>query len=139
VLAQDAVMRAGHAEPYPALMMPGFPGTRTAPDGSIAVRSIELAVRFRDRTVSLLAMRTLFDPMPSATMMTVAEWGLRCSGPAALATTEWLRRRLDVLYPVGRAAAVDVRWFNDSYRVDGGALRRVTHVPSENCTIDATP
>jgi hypothetical protein len=139
VLAQDAFMRAGHAEPYPALMMPGFPGTRTAPDGSIAVRSIELAVRFRDGTGSPMTMRTLFDPMPSATMMTVAERGLRCSAPAALATTEWLRRRLDALYPVGRAAGLDVRWFNDSYRVDGGALRRVARVPSEGCTIDATP
>ena len=132
-------MRAGHAEPYPALMMPGFPGTRTAPDGSIGIRSIELAARFRDGTASALTIRTLFDPMPSATMMTVAEGGLRCSAPAAPATTEWLRRRLDALYPVGRATGLEVRWFNDSYRVDGGMLHRVAHVASDGCTIDGTP
>jgi hypothetical protein len=139
VLAQDAFVRAGHAEPYPALMMPAFPGTRTAADGSIGVGSVEIAARFRDGATSPLPMRTLLDPMPSATMMTVVEWALRCQPPVASETRQWLRTRLDALYPLKHTTGVDVRWFNDSYRVDDGVLRRAAHVPTDECTIDMAP
>jgi len=69
VLAQAAFMRAGHGKPYPALMMPAFAGTRTAPDGSIGVTSIEAIVRFSDGTATPLPIKTLLAPIPRTTTM----------------------------------------------------------------------
>jgi hypothetical protein len=138
VLAQEAFMRSGHEEPYPALMMPGFEGTRTAPDGSIGVTAIALAVRFQDGTTQPLPLRSLLDPMPSATMMTASGWALGCDAPVATETRRWLRTRLETLYPARPATSIDVGWFNDTYRVDTGVLRRAAHVQTGQCTIDVT-
>ena len=59
VLAQAVFMHAGFGEPYPALMMPAFSGTRTAPDGSIGVTSIEVAVCFADGAATQIPITTL--------------------------------------------------------------------------------
>ena len=53
VLAQAVFMRAGHREPYPALMMPAFAGTRAGVDGSIEIEAIEVSARFDNGSVQI--------------------------------------------------------------------------------------
>jgi hypothetical protein len=54
-------------------MMPAFAGTRTAPDGSIGVTSIEVAVRFADQTATEIPIKTLLAPIPRMTTMEASE------------------------------------------------------------------
>ena len=96
-------MRAGHGEPYPALMMPAFAGTRTAPDGSIGVTSIEAIVRFSDGTATTLPIKTLLAPIPRMTTMEASEHVFRRPAVPTSDLVRWLRDRVGGLFP-GRPA-----------------------------------
>jgi hypothetical protein len=138
VLAQAAFMRVGYPEPYPALMMPDFAGTRTSADGSIDVTSIAIDVRFDDGAVAQVPMPALLAPMPRLTMMQASNGALRGPEPASTAMIRWLRGRLAELYPDRRATDLEVQWYWDAYRVDDGVVRRVARVPDVTYHIDLT-
>ncbi len=139
VLAQGVYMGAGHREPYPALMMPGFPGTRTGPDGAIDIAGVEIAVHFGDGTTAPVGARDLLAPLPGGAAMVLQERLLQCPMLAAPEGTAWLRRRLDALHPGAHATSVGIRWYTDKYRVDDGVLRRAAHVPAATCAVELAP
>lgn len=135
VAAQALYVRAGHPEPYPALMMPAFAGSRTAPDGAIGVTVIEVTVRFEDGTATALPIKTLLAPIPRMTTMEASEHVFRGDPPRA-GLIRWLRHRLDVLYPGRRVKRVDVGWYRDGYRIEGGEMRRIAHLPTDTYLVD---
>jgi hypothetical protein len=136
VLAQAAFMAAGHREPYPALLMPDFSGTRTSPDGSIHVDEVEILAHFDDGQVGPMPLKRLMAPMPWFTMMPASRIGLRTLDHASVEMVRWLRGRVIALYPDRRATGLDVRWYRDTYRVEEGELRRVAREPAGASHVD---
>ena len=136
VLAQGIYIGAGHREPYPALMMPGFPGTRTGPDGAIDIAVVEIAVHFGDGTTAPVEGRDLLAPLPGGAAMVLQERLLQCPMLAVPESTTWLKRRLAALHPGAPATSVGIRWYTDKYRVDDGVLRRAAHVPASACAVE---
>jgi hypothetical protein len=139
VLAQAVFMRAGYREPYPALLMPDFSGTRTATDGTIDVTTSEITVQFDDETAAEIPVRALLAPMPAMTTMAASEHGLHNPALSSGETVRWLRRRLATLHPERRAVSLTVCWRLDSYRVEEGAVRRVARVTKSTETIRLSP
>jgi hypothetical protein len=136
VLAQAAFIGAGYREPYPALMMPDFSGTRTSPDGSIHVDAIEILAHFEGGQVGHLPLEKLMAPMPWFTMMPASRVGLRTLDHPSDEMVRWLRERVVALYPERRATGLDVRWYRDTYRVEEGELRCVAHEPDSASHVD---
>jgi len=139
VLAQGIFIATGRREPYPALTMPDFTGTRTAPDGSVAVDTIELTAHFDAGPAADIALHRLLAPMPRLTMMPASQIALRDLRRASDDMRRWLRARLETLHPGRRATGLDARWYRDTYRVEDGELRRIARTPLRASQIDLTP
>jgi len=128
VLAQGIFIGTGHREPYPALMMPDFTGTRNAPDGSVAVDARELTARFDAGPTADVALHRLLAPMLRLTRMPASQVGLRDLSGASEDMRRSLRARLETLHPGRLATGLDARWYRDTYRVKDGELRRIARV-----------
>ena len=136
VLAQGIFIGAGHREPYPALMMPDFSGTRMAPDRSIAIDAVELSARFDDGEIVDVPLDGLLSPMPRFTRMPAARIGLDDLDRASSQMAPWLRGRLATLRPGRHVINLEARWYRDTYSVQDGELRRVAHAPVRSSAID---
>ena len=140
VLAQAVFMRAGHREPYPALMMPAFAGTRAGLDGSIAIEAVEVSARFDDGRSVQIPLETLLAPMPRLD-------GHACgrtrrsptSSTRRIGCVGWLRARVAILHPGVQPVGLEVRWYRDTYRIDDGRLVRVARVLTRSSRADFRP
>ena len=72
LLIQFVLMRAGIGEPYPALVMPGFAGTRIDAKGVIHLQAAEVQVQFGDGGTAAPALAAIFSPMPASMVDRVA-------------------------------------------------------------------
>jgi hypothetical protein len=138
VAAQEIFIGTGHREPYPGLRMPEFRGTRTAADGSITIDAVLLSARFDDGQTVDVPLAALLSPMPHFTKMPAARVGLRDLGHASSQMAPWLRTRLAALHPGRHATSFEARWYQDTYRVQDGELRRVAHSPVRSSQIELT-
>lgn len=97
------------AEPYPAIMMPGFGGARTDSSGAYVLGKADLVVTFRDGTRDSASLRTVFARAPSSQFWPVAEGILRPRlAPAAPAPG---RRRSLARFLPGLQQFKDHRWY----------------------------
>lgn len=97
------------AEPYPAIMMPGFEGARTDSSGAYVLGKADVVVTFRDGTQDSVSLRTAFAGAPSSQFWTVAEGILR-PRLAPAAPSPGRRRSLARLLP-GYQQFKDHRWY----------------------------
>jgi hypothetical protein len=67
LLVQGALLSQDLGEPYPAISMPGFGGTRTGADGVIRVSAIEVEIGFIDPpSTARTTIGALLAPMPGS-------------------------------------------------------------------------
>ena len=125
VLAQAMFMRAGHREPYPALMMPAFAGTRAGLHGSIEIEAVEVFARFDAGRSVQIPLETFLAPMPRPAAVPAAE-ALADLEHASDRLRRWLHDRVATLHPGVQPDGLEVRWYRDAYRIDDGKLVRVT-------------
>jgi len=71
-------------EPYPALLMPPFDGTRTDRHGRPSGESVAIVVSFGDGTIESAPLRTLLAMAPSGQMMAIAHIALKPKPPPPL-------------------------------------------------------
>jgi len=127
-------------EPYPAFMMPGFSGTMTDRDGTVRLTNVKCKVDFRDGRVEWLSANDLLAQAPDSYRMSImfhmfslppasgAEWQppafeARLFPGLAFArarqaqqeldpeTKEWLKTRMETLYPSRKVEAVTFVWY----------------------------
>lgn len=60
------VIAARFGEPYPALVMPSFPGTMADPSGNIRFRNVRCKISFRNGDVGWVSTRDLLAQAPSS-------------------------------------------------------------------------
>ena len=82
--AQFALISLGFGEPFPALMMPGFMGSRMTPDGVFSFESASLIVRFDDGPAVETSLRRLLSDLPSSHHWAAAQHVFRPSDPQPL-------------------------------------------------------
>lgn len=133
------------AEPYPAIMMPGFAGTGAGNSDLIRVTAHEFVVYFEDRDSAHLPMELLFDPFPSshwgtllrnfrpedegrsASKLEAGALGVllpgariraqrRALGAHDPSISNWLRKQVAKQYPSKTPAKMEFRWFQERYR-----------------------
>lgn len=138
-------VRARYGEPYPALILPSFSGTLQDREGNIRFRDVKCKVFFQDGGVSWLSSYDLLSQAPSSHHGAIMNhmfgpadteaYGPRSSLKARLfpgralshirqaekeldpQTEEWLKRRLQDLYPSTRVTEVAFVWTDNIFRV----------------------
>jgi hypothetical protein len=139
VLAQAVFIRAGHREPYPAVMMPAFAGTGAGLDRSIEIEAFEVSARFDDSRSVQIPLERLLAPMPRPTAMPAAETALADLEQASDRLRRWLNARVATLHPGVQLDGLEVRWYRDTYRIDDGRLVRVARVLTRSSRADFRP
>jgi hypothetical protein len=140
------VIAARFGEPYPALVMPSFPGTMADPSGNIRFGNVRCKIFFRNGDVGWVSTRDVLAQAPSSHHGAIMEHmfsppsgavgrdsssGLtaRLFPGRALSqirqkqkeldpqTKEWLKRRIQVLYPSQPFTAVTFVWYDEVFIV----------------------
>jgi hypothetical protein len=138
-------------EPYPALVMPGFPGSGGYVDGHIRIERPEVVFVFDDESTAIFSQRQLLSKIPdSHHRMIFASFfklpkdeplrenpppkyginrrtifpGLKAGTVNRMATPNresirlWLKNRGAELMPGKYIKQVDIRWYEEIYRLD---------------------
>lgn len=138
---------AKFGEPYPALTMPSFAGTMVDRDGHIRFRNVKCEVHFQDGHVGWVSAHDLLSRAPSSNRIpimahmfsqppiTADQWPphslkARLFPGRALSrvrntqreldsqTKEWLKRRIQVLYPTQEFEIVTFIWYENVFNVN---------------------
>jgi hypothetical protein len=138
---------AKFGEPYPALAMPGFAGTMVDRDGNIRFGNVKCKVRFQDGHVGWVTAHDLLSRAPDSNRIpimahmfnqppvTADQWPphslkARLFPGRALSrvrntqreldpqTKEWLKRRIQVLYPSQEPEVVTFIWYENVFNVN---------------------
>jgi hypothetical protein len=138
-------------EPYPALVMPGFPGSGGYVDGHVRIERPEVIFVFDDESTAIYSQRQLLSKIPdSHHHMIFASFfqlpkdeplrdnpppkysinrrtifpGYKIGRSNRMATPNresirlWLKDRGEELMPGKPIKHVDIRWFEEIYRID---------------------
>lgn len=112
-LAIQVAIIVGLGEPYPAIMMPGFPGGANDPDGWFRFESFDIAFELEGGERELLTVQQFFQGTPSSHVVPItrrvfspAQKRIRGSDPA---WESWLKRHV---FP---AREMQNRMFYDAY------------------------
>lgn len=73
-LAIQVATTALWSEPYPAIAMPGFPGTRTDAEGFFRAQSLDVVVEFEDGGRGTVTPQRLLEPAPGSHTIAIARW-----------------------------------------------------------------
>lgn len=123
MLVQYALFAFG-AEPYPALVLPGFPDRCSGcllETGVPSAREPSLLVRFADGQTQPVPMETVLPAGPSVRLMAfTAAFGDETvnANPAVIT---WLRSRLAQRFPHQSIAGLDIVWRKATYHAANSA------------------
>src|SRR6202171_4287508 len=142
----QSLINAKFGEPYPALIMPNFSGTKVDHNGTIRFSDVKCKVLFQDGRVGWASAHDLLSPAPSSQHTAIMEHMF--SPPPATTvqlphtlksrlfpgrtlsyvrgtqkeldpqTKEWLKRRIQVLYPAGEPKVITFIWYEDVFNVN---------------------
>ena len=142
----QSVITARFGEPYPALIMPSFAGTKEDRDGKIRFGDVNCKVLFQDGHVGWMSSYDLLSPAPSSRQGPIMEhmFSPPPATPVRLShtlkarlfpgrtlsyvraaqkeldpqTKEWLKRRIGVIYPSQEPKMVTFIWYQDVFNVN---------------------
>jgi hypothetical protein len=118
-LLQYALFAIDRMEPYPALVLPGFPAHCPGcllETGVPTTQEPELLVRFAGGGTQQLPIRKLLPPGPSVSLMAFSSAFKNddfTSNPEAVA---WLKSRVTKQFPGEAITALDIVWRKATYR-----------------------
>lgn len=118
-LLQYALFAIDRMEPYPALVLPGFPAHCPGcllETGEPAAQEPELLVRFADGTMQGVPLDTVLPPGPSVRLIaftTAYKNESFTSDPEAVA---WLKSRIGDRFPGEAVSGLDIVWRKATYK-----------------------
>lgn len=136
-LLQYILLAVARAEPYPALILPGFPATCTGcllETGQPTASEPELELRLADGRVQQIPMEAILPPGPSVRLMAFSaafKNDILTSDPAVVI---WLKSQVVKQFPDERVAGLNIVWRSATYR-DAGASS-IDYVPMYTIHID---
>lgn len=117
-LLQYIFLAVARAEPYPALILPGFPASCAGcllETGEPASKEPDLLLRLADGRRQQIPMETILPPGPSVRLMAFSaafEDDSLKSDPAVIA---WLESRVAERYPGRAIVGLDIVWRSATY------------------------
>jgi hypothetical protein len=117
-LLQYVLLGIARAEPYPALILPGFPANCAGcllETGAPATKDPELRVRFADGRTQQIPIASVLAPGPSVRLMAFSaafKDESLASNPEVVA---WLRSRLVQQFPTETVAGLEIVWRSATY------------------------
>jgi hypothetical protein len=136
-LLQYVWLGVERAEPYPALILPGFPAHCPGcllETGQPSTKEPELIVRFADGRTQRVPMETVLPPGPSVRLIAFSAAftdGSFASNPDARA---WLRSRIDQRFPGQPVSGLDIVWRTATYPAADASS--VEYGPSKTVHVD---
>lgn len=130
-------------EPYPAIIMPGFPGRGVPLEGGVHLTTVDIVVRFSDGSTSEMALDDVFHPLPRSAYFALSAhfrprspraappsgaflrrvlpgWEMRQrrlqQPPYDATIREWLHDRVVMTFPGSEPRIVEFRWYRDHFR-----------------------
>jgi hypothetical protein len=98
---QSTLIHRGYGEPYPAIMMPGFQGSRTDPDGTIRVTAADVEVGFVEGNPANISVATLLAPLPISMVAPTSAYMFRARPVTSLRPPTGLKASvIDHLMPI---------------------------------------
>lgn len=136
-LLQYIFLAVARAEPYPALILPGFPAACPGcllETGQPASKEPELRLRLADGHIRQIPMEIILPPGPSVRLMAFSaafkDDNLK-SDPAVVA---WLESRVAERFPDDDVVGLDIVWRSATYRA--ASLSSIDYVPMYTIHID---
>jgi len=136
-LLQYIFLAVARAEPYPALILPGFPATCPGcllETGQPASKEPELQLRLADGRLRQIPMETILPPGPSVRLMAFSaafKDDTLKSDPGVVA---WLESRVAEQFPDEEVAGLDIVWRSATYRAANTSS--IDYVPMYTIHID---
>ncbi len=118
-ILQYVVLVIARAEPYPAIILPGFPAHCPGcllETGVAATKSPELRVRFGDGHTEKVSVRDILPPGPSVSLMAFSSAFSDDDVKANPETVAFLKARTERLFPGQALAGLDIVWRSTIYR-----------------------
>jgi hypothetical protein len=134
---QYAILVITRAEPYPAIILPGFPAHCPGclmETGVATTKSPELRVRFADGHTEETSVRGILPPGPSVSLMAFSSAFSDSGVEANPETVAWLRHRTERLFPKQDVDGLDIVWRSTTYRTPHES--ELQHVPLYTISID---
>lgn len=136
-LLQYIFLAVARAEPYPALILPGFPASCAGcllETGQPAANEPELQLRLADGRTQQIPMETILPPGPSVRLMAFSaafkDDSLK-SDPEVIA---WLESRVAEQYPDRAIVGLDIVWRSATYRA--ASAESIDYAPMYTIHID---
>ena len=136
-LLQYIFLAVARAEPYPALILPGFPAACPGcllETGQPASKDPELQLRLADGRIKQIPMGSILPPGPSVRLMAFSaafkDDTLR-SDPEVVA---WLESRVAEQFPDDAVVGLDIVWRSATYRA--ASASSIDYLPMYTIHID---
>jgi hypothetical protein len=137
-LLQYAVFALGRAEPYPALVLPGFPARCPGcllETGVPRTEEPALLVRFADGHTEKIPPAAILPPGPSVRLLAFTDAfkddSKVAADPAAVA---WLQRRVEQRFPTEPVTGLDIVWREATY--EAASKASVKYAPLYTVHVD---
>jgi hypothetical protein len=137
-LLQYAVFALGRAEPYPALVLPGFPARCPGcllETGVPRTEEPTLLVRFADGDTEEIPPAAILPPGPSVRLLAFTDAfkddSKVAANPNAVA---WLQRRVEQRFPTEAVTGLDIVWREATY--EAASKASVKYAPLYTVHVD---
>ena len=135
---QYVVLAIGRAEPYPALVLPGFPARCPGCLLETGVPKTEeptLLVRFADGHTEEIPPEAILPPGPSVRLLAFTNAFKDDTKVAAHPeSVAWLQRRVSQRFPTEAVTALDIVWRSATY--EGASKALVKYMPLYTVHVD---
>jgi hypothetical protein len=132
VFALETMMAIRGSEPYPALMLPPFTGTPLRGD-IVSLKTPGVVVQFADGSSEAVPYQRLLpdSPMPAVAIFFAATGNPK--RPPNAETMNWLRERINALFPDKKPKSADISWRITEFDITGRPAR---HTPEKTIRVD---
>jgi hypothetical protein len=134
---QYVVLVIARAEPYPAVILPGFPANCPGclmETGLPTTKSPELRVRFADGHTQEVSIRSILPPGPSVSLLAFSAAFADPTVKSDPETIAWLQSRTERLFPHEDVVGFDILWRSTTYKAADESA--VVHVPLYTINVD---
>lgn len=118
-LLQYVLLAVGRAEPYPALILPGFPANCPGcllETGVPKAKEPALSVRFADGRVQAVPIETILPPGPSVPFIAFSTAYDNDAFRTNREAVAWLRSKIMERFPDQAVVGLDIVWRTATYR-----------------------
>jgi hypothetical protein len=136
-LLQYVVLVIARAEPYPAVILPGFPASCPGclmETGLPVTKSPELRARFADGRTQQISIRSILPPGPSVSLLAFSAAFADPTVKSDPDTIAWLQSRTERLFPDEDVVGFHILWRSTTYKAADESS--VEHVPLYTINVD---